>query len=292
MHSRSAPRHPDINTDSCPSCATRLHGSYCHQCGERRPDSHHDLSLGHFFEESVESVSHLDSRLWRTLWHLAFTPGLLSADFVRGRRVAYIKPLSLFFGMALCFYLLFPTVSAFYANPGDLARGYRSGNLVSNTLRIDPYALISHGGAESEDELAARALTIAREHAAHASKSWLFALVPFWALALWAMLGWRQPSLVPHLVFALHGMTMFMLLDLVGLGAAFYIFRYESLGDVYTAVLIGSMTLWCVLAVRRAYGLSRVTSVPVGVVVAGAFVVFLVLYRQVVTLASLWSDHA
>ena len=272
----------------CASCGADLHGLYCSRCGEKRLHPAHDLSLRHFIEESVEGFFHVDSRFWRTLVALVASPGLLTAEFVSGRRVGYMKPLPLFLGVALAFYLLFPTVTAFYANPGNLIRGYRNGNLFSNTFRIDPSRLLGSAAVGTESDVEARALSVARAHAAPASKSWLFAIVPVWAFSLWTILRWRQRWLVPHVVFALHGMAVFMILDVIGLAVAAGIFRMRSLGDTYVWLLISMMTVWCVLAVHRAYRVSRITAIPIGMAVSGLFFVLLALYRQLVTLWALW----
>src|SRR5690349_14523356 len=81
---------------ACPSCGGGLVGDYCHACGEKRAGAR-DLTLGHFLREAVQELTSLEhSKLLRTLRALLFRPGLLSAEWVEGRRNLYVKPLNLY----------------------------------------------------------------------------------------------------------------------------------------------------------------------------------------------------
>lgn len=271
----------------CVSCGTPRTGLYCAHCGEKALHPDHDFSVRHFAEEAVEGFLHLDSRVLRSLRGLMFRPGFLTAAFVAGRRVPYMKPLSLFFVVALLFYFFFPTTSAFYANPGDLNRAYRDGGRLANTFHVNTPALVAARAAARQADPDSFVVAVAHEHAAPMSKAWLFLVAPAWALGLWALLGWRQRWLVPHLVFALHGLAFFMLLDLVGLGVA-RLLGYAQLGDRYLMILVAVMTVWCVAAVRQAYGLQRKTAAPLGVAAAAVFFLAVNLYRQGITIWAIW----
>jgi len=50
------------------------------------------LSLWGLVKDVVGDLLNADSRVWRTLWPLAFRPGLLTEDFLRGRRARYTPP--------------------------------------------------------------------------------------------------------------------------------------------------------------------------------------------------------
>lgn len=57
-----------------------------------------------------DAAGHLvafDSRLWRTLYYLMFRPGLLTVEYLRGRRKRYVRPARLFFVTAI---LLFAVI--------------------------------------------------------------------------------------------------------------------------------------------------------------------------------------
>jgi hypothetical protein len=89
---------------SCANCGATLDGEFCSACGQR--DEPHVHSVGHFFSEAFESITHADSRLWRTLWFLLARPGLLTQQFFAGRRARYLPPFRLYLVISLTFFLV------------------------------------------------------------------------------------------------------------------------------------------------------------------------------------------
>lgn len=79
---------------SCPTCGEALVGDYCHACGEKRPEAR-DLTVRHFVEDAAKELTSLDSKLYHTLRALLFRPGLLTLEWIAGRRGRYLKPLNL-----------------------------------------------------------------------------------------------------------------------------------------------------------------------------------------------------
>ncbi|MDF3020454.1 MAG: hypothetical protein K0Q92_1757, partial [Steroidobacteraceae bacterium] len=84
------PETPPPRTLVCANCHAPLSGEYCAACGQRHEPHIH--TVAHFAGEAFESISHADSRLWRTLWYLFARPGFLTREFFAGRRVAYLPP--------------------------------------------------------------------------------------------------------------------------------------------------------------------------------------------------------
>jgi hypothetical protein len=94
-----APRAP-----VCENCGAPLTGEYCAGCGQRHEPHVH--TLGHFASEAFESVTHADSRLWRTLGYLLVRPGFLSREFFSGRRARYLPPFRLYLVISLLFFVV------------------------------------------------------------------------------------------------------------------------------------------------------------------------------------------
>ncbi len=68
-----------------------------------------------------DAAGHLvafDSRLWRTLYYLMFRPGMLTVEYLRGRRKRYVRPARLFFVMAI---LLFAVIRLFAGTPPSIS---------------------------------------------------------------------------------------------------------------------------------------------------------------------------
>ena len=100
----SPPEPPQPLTLVCANCHAALNGEYCAACGQRHEPHVH--TVAHFASEALESVSHADSRLWRTLWYLLARPGFLTREFFAGRRVHYLPPFRLYLVISLVFFLV------------------------------------------------------------------------------------------------------------------------------------------------------------------------------------------
>ena len=100
----SAPEPPQPLTLVCANCHAALAGEYCGVCGQRHEPHVH--TVAHFAGEAFESVSHADSRLWRTLWYLLARPGFLTREFFAGRRVRYLPPFRLYLVISVLFFLV------------------------------------------------------------------------------------------------------------------------------------------------------------------------------------------
>jgi len=98
------PEPPQSLTLVCANCHAALGGEYCAACGQRHEPHVH--TVAHFAAEALESVSHADSRLWRTLWYLLSRPGFLTREFFAGRRVRYLPPFRLYLVISVVFFLV------------------------------------------------------------------------------------------------------------------------------------------------------------------------------------------
>jgi Protein of unknown function (DUF3667) len=105
--------HPPI-LHTCKSCGNTFTGNYCNECGEKilRPA---DSSFKAFISNILIAITFADSKMIKTLWLVLKKPGFLSKEFTEGRRVNYLKPISLFFVLNLI-YFFFPVVQLFSAS--------------------------------------------------------------------------------------------------------------------------------------------------------------------------------
>ncbi len=91
----------------CASCGASLSGEYCAVCGQRHEPHIHSMS--HFAGEAFESITHADSRLWRTLWYLLAKPGRLTREFFDGKRAGYLPPFRLYLVISVVFFIIGPS---------------------------------------------------------------------------------------------------------------------------------------------------------------------------------------
>src|SRR5690349_2306919 len=100
----SAPELPAPGAPTCENCGKPLTGEFCAACGQRHEPHVH--TLGHFASEAFETVTHADSRLWRTLGYLLVKPGFLTREFFNGKRARYLPPFRLYIVISLLFFVV------------------------------------------------------------------------------------------------------------------------------------------------------------------------------------------
>jgi hypothetical protein len=101
------PRH-------CLNCGAALGGQYCGQCGQRARSRL--ISLWELVSDAFGDLFELDSRLWRTLVPMLIRPGLLTRDYLEGRRARFMPPFRMYLVLSLIFFLV-----AFFNPRDDLA---------------------------------------------------------------------------------------------------------------------------------------------------------------------------
>ncbi len=103
-----------FSTENCLNCGEVLRGQHCSHCGQRARVR--VLSLGSLLRDLLGDIANFDSRVWRTLKPLAFQPGALTVEFLRGRRTHYSPPFRMYLILSVAFFLL-TTVGG---NPADV----------------------------------------------------------------------------------------------------------------------------------------------------------------------------
>jgi hypothetical protein len=136
------------NQHICKSCETVFIGVYCNNCGEKiiQPA---DSSFKAFLNSLLVAITFADSKFAKTLWLVIKNPGFVSKEFVEGRRVKYLKPISLFFVLNL-FYFLIPDIQLFNASlktqllsvQRDFLKPIIAHKMVSLNMDISSFSLI------------------------------------------------------------------------------------------------------------------------------------------------------
>lgn len=105
---RMSHEHLRKETD-CLNCGTTVTGPYCQQCGQKNlvPKQ----SLWHLITHFFNDITHFDGRFFKTLKLLLARPGFVSAEWVRGRRTAYLDPVRMYlFVSALSVLVIFSVI--------------------------------------------------------------------------------------------------------------------------------------------------------------------------------------
>lgn len=96
---------PNTQLTKCLNCNAELTGEYCHQCGQKKVHRL-EFSLKHFLGHLVHEFTHLDSnKILSTLKALLFRPGLLTAEYLAGRKGRYINPIRIYLTFSALYFL-------------------------------------------------------------------------------------------------------------------------------------------------------------------------------------------
>jgi hypothetical protein len=88
----------------CRNCGATVSGNYCHHCGQET--RLHAPSFAEFVHEFIGHYVALEGRLWGTFTRLLFRPGLLTNEYIAGRRKRYVEPLRLYLSLSILFFAL------------------------------------------------------------------------------------------------------------------------------------------------------------------------------------------
>jgi hypothetical protein len=127
-----------VSTENCLNCGEVLTGQHCSHCGQRAKVR--VFSLGSLLRDLFGDLIDYDSRVWRTLRPLAFKPGWLTVEYLRGRRTHYSPPFRMYLVLSVAFFV----AASFSSNPDAIK--FRVGEGGAN-LQIGP----GDGAAEPDD---------------------------------------------------------------------------------------------------------------------------------------------
>jgi hypothetical protein len=217
----------------CKNCQAGLDGAYCKSCGQRDVDLERPIwsLVGDILRETFE----LDGRSALTLRTLFRRPGVLTEEFLAGRRRTYTSPLRLYLAISILFFVL-------------AAWGAQSGLLLEPGQDPGLDAAIQ-AGFLSED-----------------LPRLMFVLLPVFALLL--KIVYLGRLYFDHLIFSLHlhsaAYVIFaMILPFEALASR------QPIPVIMQFALLGYLLVYFVMAVRRVYSSGWLT-----VALKSAFVLF------------------
>lgn len=257
---------------SCANCGALLNGPYCAQCGQDERDVA-AIPLRRLVADAFGDVFSFDSRVFRTLRPLVRRPGLLTVEYLAGRRARYVPPFRLYIFVSLVMFIVLGLTGPQW---NFVVTGEGGKTIVSTEAA--PGAGAEDGEAIESGENAERSADIGRNTAEVSQRlldrlpQVMIALVPVFGAFVWLANKRRHRLYVPHLVFALH---VFSFWFLAWASASLLDLAFAPRGPAKaTALAVNAAYLY--LAQRRAYGGSRFANLArtVGLCLAQALALF------------------
>jgi len=282
----------------CPNCGSTMVAEYCARCGEQQP-AHRDLSIGAVAHDTLQEFVGVDGKVPRTVWALVTKPGVLTREFIDGRRGRYTKPLSLFVVLNLIFFLIQPHTGLLRYS----LDGYVGGDADAHVARA---ALVKDKVLKSHESASAYAMRF-NDTLADQKKSMLLFAVPVFAVAMVVVFAGTKRYFVEHLVFAVHAYAFLLALLAVGITLIFYAIRgwvsIASLAGFHAnrldqflsgelgliVVLLASITTYLTLAIRRTYGGPMWAALGRAVALAIVQMYLIIVYRDILFYTTLYS---
>ncbi|HKO95752.1 MAG TPA: DUF3667 domain-containing protein [Pyrinomonadaceae bacterium] len=126
----------------CANCGAELTGAYCHRCGQKKVDRR-DFSVKYFFRHLLHELTDLDgSKILKTLFALLFRPGLLTSEYLAGRKGSYLNPIRIYLTFsALYFLFAWGTLSDLRGGGAERTARSRGTIAMAKQRGIEPRAL-------------------------------------------------------------------------------------------------------------------------------------------------------
>lgn len=96
----------------CPSCERLNASAFCPDCGEQM-DLKHAYNLKAVMHHLAQEIFFLDRRFWRSYKTLLLKPGQLTRDHLQGRRVSFLRPLTMYFSVSAIYFFVISIAQPF-----------------------------------------------------------------------------------------------------------------------------------------------------------------------------------
>lgn len=258
-----------LPSGNCPNCNTKLETGFrfCPDCGQKRL-TRDDFSFRHFVVHSVIDYFHIDGGFLKSLKYLFLKPGMLTNQFLEGKRNSFVHPIKMLMFITILYFLVVGLeMSLSHETAGkppietrksDITFTLSGKKILIDSLRyqvgtqgidhfidsVDPQAgFFTRKIAKGMALLMMDGYDAMLEKLVHKSSKVVFILIPVLALLLKLLYIRRKRMYYDHLIFAVnfHSFLFVMLLlyavfDLFGLHLNIFVFISCILVYLYVAL--------------------------------------------------------
>ena len=263
---------------NCKNCNTKFAGNYCNNCGEKVINDG-DFALMKLLSQVLDTFTHLDSKVFKTLKLLLFYPGKLSKLYTEGIRVPYMKPFQIYVIINIIFFFLFsnddifrvPSHYFFQENYDGIKTLAKVRNIINET-------------GISETQVA----ELYDSRSTNLAKGFLVLLIPIIALLGKLFHSKQNIQFGKHIIFSTHLITFILLLFVISslfLGTA-----SSNLVKRTVLVLMGFCTLtYYTIALKNFYNNSLLMACIKGILCTLLTIITFSIYKLLISVLALYS---
>jgi hypothetical protein len=263
---------------NCKNCNTKFEGNFCSNCGEK-VIKEGDFSVPKILSQGLDSFTHLDSKLFKTLKLILFYPGKLSKLNIEGIKVPYMKPFQIFIILNVIFFILFSNDDIFRV-PSD----YFFQESYEGIPILEKVRSISQETGLSESEIA----ILYDNKSINLMKLLLVLLIPIIALIGKLFNNKQKMEFGKHLIFAIHFLTFFLALFVIG-GLFLGLTSSPPLKKMILIFIGLSLFVHYSLSIKNFYTNSISVAFLKGIVATLLILVAISVYKLLISLLALYS---
>jgi hypothetical protein len=285
--------HGELRSDkNCENCNSYVTERYCSHCGQENIITRQPFYF--LFTHFIEDFVHYDSSFWHTIKNLFLKPGMLTIEYLSGKRQSSVNPVKLYIFVSFVTFFILAIVPSneitIKPTETDLKIEEHRPNATQEELFSEEEFSRLESGERYESSLSHYVLKPINEknkeiYAKHISKQEfserffknlfslipkaLFLYMPFFAFLLWLIYDKKKWWFFDHGIFTLHYFSMLLLVTAI-MSILSYVFSF--LHDGIFSFILGIIKFvlfiytigYFYLALRRIYQQSRIKTILKG----------------------------
>ena len=230
----------------CFNCQASLHGKYCHNCGQKVLEPN-ERTVKHFFIQFLGSAFFLENNFAKNLWMLTTRPGLLTIDFIEGRRKRWMPPLSIFLLINLLYFWFSPLT--------DLNLSLREQLMQPQHEQLAHYLV--------DAKLKSENISLDKLEGWYNKKSSTFANtliiihIPIFAAFMVLLFVRKKFFYTDHFIYALHFFSVALVIGLIQSGLIYLFAWFNILGAAFgpfmSLLFLAFILTYTFLSVKKVY---------------------------------------
>jgi hypothetical protein len=263
---------------NCKNCNTKFSGNFCNNCGEKVINDG-DFALMKLLSQVLDTFTHLDSKVFKTLKLLLFYPGKLSKLYTEGIRVPYMKPFQIYIIINIIFFFIFsnddifrvPSHYFFQENYDGIKTLAKVRNIIKETGVSETHV------AELYDS-----------RSTNLAKGLLVLLIPIIALLGKLFHSKQNIQFGKHIIFSTHLITF--ILSLFVISSLFLGTASSNLVKKTALVVMGFCTLtYYTIALKNFYNNSLLMACIKGILFTFLTIITFSIYKILISVLALYS---